>query len=430
MLPDWPRIARAAADALASASRPWCAYLYDLEALRSHAGRLVASLPPAFELFYAAKANSDAPILQTLAPVVAGFEVASGGELAWVRTHCPDAPLVFGGPGKTDEELAAALEARIEHIHVESLGELERLGALARRAGVTQSILLRMNLPLAEMPDAPLAMGGRATPFGVDVDLLGEGLAWLGDHPELRLEGFHFHLISGQRDATAHLALLDAYVRTVQSWNHEHGLDVRRINLGGGVGINYREPEHGFDWPAFSAGLAHLVARRGLAGWRLRFEMGRYVAASCGVYAMEVLDIKRTFGRTFVVARGGTHHFRTPYAQGHSHPFRVLPVDRWRRPYRRLEAADEAVTVVGQLCTPKDVLASDAPVDRVRVGDLLLFPLAGAYAWHISHHAFLRHPHPEQIFLATREAPDADPLRLREGMLAGGAAAGRAGARF
>lgn len=404
MLPDWPRIARAATDAQAAATGAWCAYLYDLEALRRHASRLVADLPPEFELFYAVKANSDAPVLRTLHRIVAGFEVASGGELAWVREHCPDAPLIFGGPGKTDQELDAALDAGIELIHVESLGELERLGSLARRTGVVQPILLRINLPLTEMPRVPLAMGGLATPFGIDVDLLGECLAWLATHPELRLEGFHFHLMSGQRDAAAHLTLLDAYVRTVQAWNHEHGLSVRHINVGGGVGVNYQDPGSGFDWTAFSAGLAQLVARRDIKGWRLRFEMGRYVAAGCGVYAMEVLDIKRTFGRTFVVARGGTHHFRTPFAQGHSHPFRVLPVERWKRPYQRLQAADEPVTVVGQLCTPKDVLASDAPVNRVRVGDLLLFPLAGAYAWHISHHAFLRHPHPETIFLPIHEA--------------------------
>ena len=399
MLPDWSRIERAAAERQAAASGPWCGYLYDLEALRRHAARLVAGLPPEFELFYAVKANSDAPILRTLAPIVAGFEVASGGELALVRERCPGAPLIFGGPGKTDEELAAAINAGIERIHVESLGELERLGALARRAGVAQAILLRINLPLTEMPDVPLAMGGRATPFGIDVALLPDCLSWLATHPELRMEGFHFHLMSGQRDAAAHLALLEAYVRTVQAWNCEHGLAVRHINVGGGIGVNYREPDKQFDWTAFSAGLSDLVNRCGIQGWRLRFEMGRYVAAGCGVYAMEVLDIKRTFGRTFVVARGGTHHFRTPYAQGHSHPVRVLPVERWTRPYPRQEAAGEAVTVVGQLCTPKDVLATDAEVVRFRLGDLLLFPLAAAYAWHISHHDFLRHPHPEHIFL-------------------------------
>ena len=118
---------------------------------------------------------------------------------------------------------------------------------------------------------------------------------------------------------------------------------------------------------------------------------------------MEVIDIKPCFGRHFVVGRGGTHHFRTPYAQGHSHPFFVLPVERWPHPFPRPEIRDAEITVVGQLCTPKDVLAADAPAARVRVGDWLVFPYAGAYAWHISHHDFLRHPHPAHIYLPVEE---------------------------
>ena len=115
-------------------NEPLCAYIYDLEALDRHAAGLDASLPDNCELFYAIKANSDLPILQTLAPHVQGFEVASGGELAWVRSHFPDAPIIFGGPGKLDTELAAALELGVELLHVESLGELRRLTWLARNA--------------------------------------------------------------------------------------------------------------------------------------------------------------------------------------------------------------------------------------------------------------------------------------------------------
>lgn len=400
---NWDRMTVAAARARAAADDTWCAYLYDLETLRRHASRLVATLPPNCELFYAVKANSERPILETLAPLVAGFEVASGGELAWVRERFPQIPVVFGGPGKTDAELRDALSAEVELLHVESLGELERLAALARGAGKAQPVLLRMNLPLAEMPDVPLAMGGRATPFGIDAALLPDCLAWLREHPELRLEGFHLHLMSGQLDAATHLSLLRGYFRTVQGWCARHGLSVGHINVGGGIGVNYRDPERQFDWDAFARGLGEAIRGTGMDGWRIRFEIGRYLTAACGTYAIEVLDIKRTFGRTFVIARGGTHHFRTPYAQGHSHPFRVLPVEGWSRSYPRLETAGEAVTVVGQLCTPKDVLATEAPVERVRVGDLLLFPYAGAYAWHISHHDFLRHPHPEQIFLPIAE---------------------------
>lgn len=135
----------------------------------------------------------------------------------------------LGGPGQTDEELAAALDAGVERIHVESLGELERLGVLARRLGVTAPILLRMNLPLAEMADVLLAMGGRPTPFGTDVARLGECFAWLAEHPELRLEGFHFHLcpVSAMRQRSEADRRLCPHV---QAWNREHGPEVRHIN--------------------------------------------------------------------------------------------------------------------------------------------------------------------------------------------------------
>jgi diaminopimelate decarboxylase len=387
----------------ACTDEPLCAYIYDLEALDRHAADLIASLPANCELFYAVKANSDLPILETLAPHVHGFEVASGGELVWVRSHFPDRPVIFGGPGKLDTELAAALELGMEFLHVESLGELQRLAWLARNSDRQADILLRINLALDGVPATTLTMGGRSTQFGIEAGQLPECLTWLAQHPEIRLRGFHFHLMSHQLDASVHLALLARYFRQVRQWREQFGLAINHINVGGGIGINYREPERQFDWPAFSAGLAALIKSENMVDWRIRFEMGRYMTAACGYYVMQVLDIKQCFGRHFLVGRGGTHHFRTPYAQGHSHPFFILPQEHWPYPFPRPEVKQARVTVVGQLCTPKDILASDAPVERVRVSDLLLFPYAGAYAWHISHHDFLRHPHPQHIYLPAQE---------------------------
>lgn len=397
------RVARAALQAKRSSSGAFCAYLYDLHSLREHAAQLVRSLPEGCELFYAVKANSDEPLLRTLAPVVAGFEVASGGELSWVSGHSPGVPLVFGGPGKTDEELRLALQYNVERLHVESPGELERLAWFARAIGTRAQVLLRVNLRLEELPATSLTMGGQPSPFGMDTETMERCLEWLKSHPEIELKGFHFHLVSHQLDALAHVRLLAAYFHAFRIWREAHSLDVEEINVGGGIGINYREPQNQFDWDRFADGLAELLRDMPDRPARVRFEMGRYVSAACGFYVMEVLDIKESLGRAFVVARGGTHHFRTPYAQGHSHPFQVIQVDDWPHPYRRREISDRAVSVVGQLCTPKDVLASDAWIDRARVGDLLLFSYAGAYAWHISHHAFLRHPQPEQLYLPAGE---------------------------
>ena len=210
------------------------------------------------------------------------------------------------------------------------------------------------------------------------------------------MRGFHFHLLSHQLDVAAHLRLLRAALRRIQQWLDDHGLTADHVNVGGGIGVNYREPDRQFDWPAFADGLAEIQRATGA---RIRLECGRFVTAACGYYAAQVIDIKGAYGRSYVIVRGGTHHFRTPYAQGHSHPFRVMPVEHWPYDFERPVRSSALVHVVGQLCTPKDVLAFAAPVDEVRVGDVLVFPLAGAYAWHISHHDFLRHPHPRHLYL-------------------------------
>lgn len=396
----------APAQASAPPREPLCAYVYDLAALRDHAARTMAALPAACELFYAIKANSELPVLQTLAPLVHGFEVSSGGELAWVREHFPRLPVIFSGPGKLDSELRAALALGVDALHLESLHEIERLGSLARECEgegaavpVFVPVLLRINLALDGLAQTRLMMGGQPTPFGIPSADLPACLARLRDYPRLALRGFHFHLLSHQLDVEAHLRMMAAYLRQVRLWCGQYGLNIEHINVGGGIGVNYRDPAAHFDWPAFCRQLNALLQKDGMPGVKLRFEPGRYITAACGYYAMEVIDIKQSYGKTFVIGRGGTHHFRTPPAQGHSHPFAVMPVNAWPHAYPRPQVHGTAVSVVGQLCTPKDVLAYDTPVERVRCGDVLVFPMAGAYAWHISHHDFLRHAHPEQWYL-------------------------------
>lgn len=404
---DWERVITATRVAHTQAQAPLCAYLYDLKALARHAAHVREGLPKHCDFFYAIKANSDLPLLTTLASTVDGFEASSGGEIAWLQQHFPHVPVIFSGPGKLDSELELAMRHGAT-VHVESLHELERLAVLARATGQSASILLRVNPPLEELATTTLVMGGKPTQFGIALEHLPACLRRLRQEPALVLRGFHFHLLSHQLDADKHVQLLSAYLRQTRQWCEQYDLRIEHINVGGGIGVNYREPERQFDWPRFADGLARLLTREwqavnGQSLPRLRFELGRFISAFCGYYAVEVVDIKEAGERAFAVVRGGTHHFRTPYAQGHSHPFRVLPVEDWGRPYRRPGIKARGVTVVGQLCTPKDVLASDTPVEELRVGDLLLFPYAGAYAWHISHHDFLRHPHPQHIYLPAEQ---------------------------
>jgi 2-[(L-alanin-3-ylcarbamoyl)methyl]-2-hydroxybutanedioate decarboxylase len=378
-----------------STTEPICAFVYDLGALRRTTAAIVASLPRSCSLYYATKANADRRLLETLRPLVAGFEVASLGEVLTARAVAPAASLIFGGPGKTDSELAGALAAGVRYLHVESVHELRRLALLATRAAVKANVLLRVNLR-GPLPAATLQMGGSPTQFGLDEVDVSAALELARALPSVAVRGFHFHSVSNQLDAYKHVELLRLYLAKVASWRDQLGHALEAINVGGGFGINYGDVERSFDWDAFVQGLAAIVPTDGTA---ILFESGRFLTAACGYYAAEVLDVKTNHGETFVVVRGGTHHFRLPASWQHSHPFVVLPIEAWRYPFSRPSAQNTAITVVGQLCTPKDVLARRVPVKQVRAGDVVLFSHAGAYGWAISHHDFLSHPHPEHLYV-------------------------------
>jgi diaminopimelate decarboxylase len=372
------------------------AYVYDLDGLQEHAASVKAALGP--ELFYAAKANPDAAILRALAPHVDGFEVSSGGELTHVRETLPGARLAFGGPGKTDEELASALDLGVERIHVESPHELARLARMERPA----TVLLRANLPI-RTAGAALQMSG---PFGMDEEALDACARTIARTPHLTLRGVHAHLASGL-DAPAMLDLARNIIDWALPWLAARGVENPEINLGGGMAVDYRSPDSRFDWRAYSTGLPDRPAT-------LRIEPGRALTAYHGWYVTDVLDVKTTHGETYAVLRGGTHHLRTPVTKGHDQPFTVLTGSA---PGTGDGAGDGSgdgsgdgngpgiggparATLVGQLCTPKDVFARDVPVPpSLRPGDLIAFGMAGAYAWNISHHDFLMHPKPAFHYL-------------------------------
>jgi diaminopimelate decarboxylase len=364
------------------------AYAYDLGALDAHAAAIRAALPSGVRFSYAAKANPDAEVLRTIARHADGFEVSSGGELRHVTAAVPGHPLAFGGPGKTPGELAAAVTAGTARFHVESPHELGLLTAAARTAGRQVDVLLRVNLPFGTGTVAPLTMGGRAGPFGMDI-FLAERCVVPAAGP-VRLRGLHAHLASGL-EAGDLLAVAARVLEFGRDWCARHDVARPEFNLGGGMAVDYRRPERRFDWAGYGRGLAALAR----PGETVAIEPGRAVTAYCGWYLTRVLDVKHSYGEAFAVVAGGTHHLRTPAARGHDQPFVVVPGPSAGGP----GVAGEPVTIAGQLCTPKDVLARRVMVPRLRTGDLVAFGLAGAYAWNISHHSFLMHPPPAFHYL-------------------------------
>ncbi|MGP0630112.1 type III PLP-dependent enzyme [Nitrospina sp. 32_T5] len=376
---------------------PCCAYLYDLDHLRRHARQTVQTLPASCQLYYAIKANSEARILEELSSIVHGFEVASGGEVEKVRAVNRGVPIIFGGPGKSDEEIVCAIRHRVKLLHVESLHELQRVNHLARQMNARVPILLRVNLGEI-LPSATLHMAGAPTQFGIAEADIPMAIVQAQQCTHVDLHGFHFHSISNNLDASRHVQLIGHYIHSARRWAESFSIDLRHLNVGGGIGINYANLEEQFDWKTFTSQLGALIEEL-RPDFTLLFECGRYLSAACGYYAAEVLDVKLTHGKWFAVLRGGSHHFRLPSSWKHNHPFQVIPVDDWPFPFSRPEVRGSDLTVAGELCSPKDLLARDVPVERLRAGDILLFLYAGAYGWHISHHDFLSHPHPQIHYL-------------------------------
>ncbi|PPK92330.1 diaminopimelate decarboxylase [Kineococcus xinjiangensis] len=368
-------------------------YVYDPAVAASAARALRAALPSWASLFFAVKANGSPAVLAALAAAggVDGFEVASAAEArsaAQVLTAAGRPQrLLAAGPAKSPALLAALLDTGTEVVHAESPLELARLSALATERGTTVRVGLRVN-PRSVAVTGTLAMGGRATPFGIPEPDVPAAVGLARSLPGLDLAGFHLHAVCGNRDAAAHAAYvgwcLDWAARTAAAT----GVDLRWLDVGGGLGVSY-DGQDPLDLDLLGDALAGL---RPPAGVEVAFEPGRWLAAGCGWYAAEVVDVKSAYGSTFVLLRGGISAFALPGTEEFPFPLAVLPVDSWPTGLPRPEAREVPVTVAGELCTPEDVLARDVVVGRVRAGDLVVFPGAGAYGWEFALPSFLGHP--------------------------------------
>ncbi len=419
-----PEVSRVLDEIIQMMSEPVCAYIYDLAGIQQQVRQMLATLPQRTSLFYAIKANPDVRIIQALLPWVGGFEVASIGELLKVRSVSRDVPILFGGPGKKEHELEQAIENGVYALHVESLLELRRIiyimnkrneqnnrlatsssagsDAVQAIASEPVRILLRINLHSASLPQTAITMGGKATPFGLDEHLLDEAMTIIQQEGTgaVQLSGFHFHSLSNNHDANLHADMVELYLTRAAQWKERYQLErLELVNAGGGLGVSYDEATPDFDWEAFTARIAASPAHAALPETRLIFEPGRLIVADHGYYAAEIIDLKQSHEQQFAVLRGGTHHNRLPASWGHNHPFEIQATEHWHYPWQRPEWTDTRVSLVGELCTPKDRLHTDAYVERIRVGDIVVFVQSGAYCWTISHHDFLGHPHPQFYYI-------------------------------
>ncbi|MFE7316022.1 type III PLP-dependent enzyme [Streptomyces sp. NPDC057555] len=390
-------------------------YVYDLARVERAAADLRAALPEGAHLYYSLKANPHPELVRTLRLAGCRPEICSTGELAAVLEAGFDgADCLYGGPGKTAEELGEALAAGVRTFSVESPADLRRVGAQARARGVTVRCLLRINGAGAGA-GVGLRMTGGASQFGHDI---ADGLPDLAEFTVdgTELHGLHFFPLTNAADPQGLLAEAVASIRTAAALEAHWGLPLRMLDLGGGFACPYAAPGERPRYDALREPLTAALDAH-LPGWRgrleLAFESGRYLVGDSGRLVCTVTEVKESRGTTYGVLDSGINHLGGLSGVGRLPSLRAEPL-RLADP----GAGDEAdgtrrVALVGPLCTPADVIRRAAEAVPPRPGALLSVPNVGAYGATASLLGFLSRPAPAEITVRDGRVVGADRLTLR-----------------
>jgi len=371
-------------------------YAYDRALLTQRVRHLRAHLPEALELHYSVKANPMPALVQHLAGLVDGLDVASGGELAVaLDTGMDPARISFAGPGKSDAELRQAIAAGI-CVHAESEREIRVLARLGEALGIAPQLVLRIN-PDFELKGSGMRMGGGAKQFGIDAE---EAPRMLALAAQLGLDVLGFHIFSGSQSLKAD-AIVEAQAQTVElalRLADTASSPIRMLNIGGGFGIPYFPGEAPLDLAPIGAGLHALLPRvqAALPQAQVSIELGRYLVGEAGVYVARVVDRKVSRGQVFLVTDGGLHHHLAASGNFGQVIRKNYPVAIGNR---MAAGETEVASVVGPLCTPLDLLAERMELARAEVGDLVVVFQSGAYGKSASPAAFLGHPAAREVLV-------------------------------
>ena len=330
--------------------------------------RALAGIP--HDVCYSVKANSNLAVIDVLGRLGAGFDIVSGGELERVlAVQVPASRIVFSGVGKSDAEMGAALEAGVGCFNVESAQELDRLASLAGTAGKRAPVSLRVNPDIDALTHPYITTGLHENKFGIPVDEARDLYVNAAANPRLEVRGIDCHIGSQLASLEPYVDALDRLLALVDALAGD-GIRLTHLNLGGGLGIRYRDES-----PPEPAELASAVARR-LAGRGLRLvlEPGRSIVGNAGVLLTRVEYLKRNGEKRFAVVDAAMNDMIRPALYDAWHDIvPVAPRTGTAEPYE----------IVGPVCESGDFLARARPL-VLEPGDLLSVQSAGAYGFVMS----------------------------------------------
>lgn len=347
-------------------------YYYDTDLLRQTLKEIRANTDPYMHVHYAVKACANPKVLGIIAAEGFGADCVSGGEIqAALNAGFPADRIVYAGVGKSDWEIELGLDAGIFSFNVESIPELEIINHLAVLKGKKARIALRINPNVGAHTHANITTGLAENKFGIDMQDMERVIAIAGAMDGVEFIGLHFH-IGSQILEMDDFAALSRRINEIQDRLETAGIPtVSDINVGGGLGIDYLQPDHN-PIPDFRSYFS--TYRKNLRlrpGQQLHFELGRAIVGQCGTLVASVLYIKSNPIKNFCIVDAGMTDLIRPALYDAYHHIENLTA----------ESPSDYVTydVVGPICESSDVFIKNYGMPRTRRGDLIAFRSAGAY---------------------------------------------------
>lgn len=347
-------------------------YYYNLELLESTISTVLneAAKYENFHVHYAIKANFNPRILKTISDRGIGADCVSGGEVrAALDAGIPADNIVFAGVGKTDKEIALALDAGIFCFNIESTAEAHAIEELAAQRGMTAKVAIRVNPNVGAHTHSNITTGRAENKFGINYEQLDEVIDLIGTMQHLELIGLHFHIGSQILVMDDFIALCCRINELQELLKDTRGLVLPHINVGGGLGIRYDAPDK-YPIPDFDLYFATYAKNlRLFPGQHVHFELGRSIVAQCGTLVTRATYIKHGTCKKFVIVDAGMNDLVRPALYDAYHRIENITSDR----------PDEVYDVVGPVCESSDVFCKDRKIPETRRGDILAIRSAGAY---------------------------------------------------
>lgn len=338
-----------------------------------------------WQLHYAVKACANPKVLRQIQQAGFGCDCVSGGEIrTCIENGFPANEIVYAGVGKADWEIELALEAGIQYFNVESIPELEVIAEIATKMNKTANVSFRINPNVGAHTHAHITTGLAENKFGIAKEDMIHVIRLAKEMPSVRFVGLHFH-IGSQILQMDDFETLCYRINELQDELEAAGItEVHNINVGGGLGIDYKHPDERPipDFKSYFETYAKCLKLR--PGQRLHFELGRAVVGQCGSLITRCLYIKQAEGRQFAIVDAGMTELIRPALYGARHYIENLSrqqaMDKGQQSVVGSQlSAVQNYDVVGPICESSDIFAKDCPLPETKRGDLLAIRSAGAY---------------------------------------------------